>query len=44
MWMGDFNYRIDCDYETVVDRVKRYAAGDKSQINFLLDRVREFVV
>ena len=40
VWMGDFNYRIDCDYDTVVDKVRRFAAGDHSQLTALLEKAR----
>lgn len=41
VWMGDFNYRIDLDYDTVVQLVRNYVKGnDRNALAHLLQEVR----
>lgn len=40
VWCGDFNYRIDWDYDTVKKKIERFVAGDHSELTALLEKVR----
>ena len=40
VWMGDFNYRIDLDYGTVVHLVDNFLRGDRGALSTLLEEVR----
>ena len=39
VWMGDFNYRIDLDYDTVVHLVRNFRKGDRNALGNLLQEV-----
>ncbi len=40
VWLGDFNYRIELDYDTVVHLVRNFRKGDRSALANLLQEVR----
>ena len=40
VWMGDFNYRIELDYDTVVHLVRNFRKGDRAALANLLQEVR----
>ena len=40
VWLGDFNYRIDLDYDTVVQLVRNFVKGDRAALGTLLQEVR----
>ena len=39
VWMGDFNYRIELDYDTVVQLVRNHLRGDRGALAALLEEV-----
>lgn len=40
VWMGDFNYRVDMEYDPAVRAVQRLAAGDREALTAMLKKVR----
>ena len=40
VWMGDFNYRVDMEYDPAVRAVQRLAAGDREALAAMLNKVR----